>query len=96
MIRPFREKFVARIPDDMIPELAHGYVDSAIQKGKLSVIDGFFTFDRDDLVELKKYLNCNLPYQKPEEYVVKIPQAQPSQPQPQPAPKNETREKEEK
>ena len=40
LIRPFLEKFVSRIPDDMIPELAHGYVDSAIQKGKLSVIDG--------------------------------------------------------
>lgn len=98
MIRPFLERFVSRIPDDMIPELAHGYVDSAIQQGKLSIIDGFFTFDRDDLVELKKYLDCNLPYQKPEEYVVKVPQqlAQPSHPQPQPAPKNETREKEEK
>lgn len=32
MIRPFLERFVSRIPDDMIPELAHGYVDSAIQQ----------------------------------------------------------------
>ena len=106
LIRPFLEKFVSRIPDDMIPELAHGYVDSAIQQGKLSIIDGFITFDRNDLVELKKYLDCNLPYQKTEEYVVKVPQ-QPVQPSGQqtagsPHPqsgqqlKNDQREKEEK
>lgn len=68
------ENFISRIPDKMIPELAHGYVDSAIEQGKLSILDERFTFDRDDLVELKKYLECNLPYQKEEEYVVKVPQ----------------------
>lgn len=74
VIRPFLENFISRIPDKMIPELAHGYVDSAIEQGKLSILDERFTFDRDDLVELKKYLECNLPYQKEEEYVVKVPQ----------------------
>lgn len=77
VIRPFLENFISRIPDKMIPELAHGYVDSAIEQGKLSILDERFTFDRDDLVELKKYLDCNLPYQKEEEYVVKVPQQQP-------------------
>lgn len=107
VIRPFLERFISRIPDAMIPELAHSYVDSAIEKGKLSIIDERFTFEHDDLVELKKYLDCNLPYQKPEEYVVKVPQQQPVQPSGQqtagsPHPqsgqqlKNDQREKEEK
>lgn len=92
VIRPFLERFIARMPDDMIPELAHGYVDEAIKQGKISILDEHFTFEREDLVELKKYLDCNLPYQKKEEYVVKIPQPTP-QPQPAQSGKNESREK---
>ena len=61
----------------MIPQIAHEFVDSAIKNGKISILDEYFTFDRDDLVELKKYLDCNLPYQKEEEYVVKVPNEQP-------------------
>lgn len=94
-VRPFLERLVSKLPDEMIPEIAHGYVNSAIQAGGLSVLDNYFNFDRDDLVELKKYLDCNLPYQKPEEYIVKIPQSQP-QPQAQNGIRNEQKEKEEK
>lgn len=79
VIRPYLEKFVSKMPDELIPEIAHEYVDSAIQAGSLSILDNYFSFDRNDLVELKKYLDCNLPYQKPEEYVVKIPQTQTQQ-----------------
>lgn len=103
MVRPFLERFLSRIPDPMIPQIAHEYVDSAIKNGKISILDEYFTFDRNDLVELKKYLDCNLPYQREEEYVVKVPQEQPkpaeSAPHAQPAqqPKNDTvREREEK
>lgn len=96
MVRPFLEKFLSRIPDPMIPQIAHEYVDSAIKNGKISILDEYFTFDRNDLVELKKYLDCNLPYQREEEYVVKVPQEQPkpaeSAPHAQsaPQPKNDT------
>ena len=93
VIRPYLERLVSKMPDELIPEIAHGYVNSAIEAGSLSILDNYFSFDRNDLVELKKYLDCNLPYQKPEEYVVKIPQAQP---QTQDTPKNEHKEKEEK
>lgn len=96
VIRPFLERFVSRMPDEMIPQLAHEYVDSAIEKGGFALFDQRFTFDRNDLVELKKYLDCNLPYQKPEEYVVKIPQAQP-QPQAQGQQiKNDSKDKDDK
>lgn len=103
MVRPFLERFLSRIPDPMIPQIAHEYVDSAIKNGKISILDEYFTFDRNDLVELKKYLDCNLPYHREEEYVVKVPQEQPkpaeSAPHAQSAPqsKNDTvREREEK
>ena len=102
MVRPFLERFLSRIPDPMIPQIAHEYVDSAIKNGKISILDEYFTFDRDDLVELKKYLECNLPYQKEEEYVVKVPQqAKPAESapnaQPSTQPKSDNvREKEEK
>lgn len=102
MIRPFLERFLSKIPDPMIPQIANEYVDSAIKNGKISILDEYFTFDRDDLVELKKYLECNLPYQKEEEYVVKVPQqSKPAESAPHtqtsPQPKSDTvREKEEK
>lgn len=97
VIQPFLERYISSMPDAMIPRIAHEYVDAAIQKGELSILDSYFTFHKEDLVELKKYLDCNLPYQKPEEYVVKIPQSQ--QPQAQPngqQNKGEAKDKEEK
>lgn len=96
VIRPYLERIVSKMPDELIPEIAHGYVNSAIEAGSLSILDNYFNFDRNDLVELKKYLDCNLPYHKPEEYVVKVPQAQP-QPQAQGQQiKNDTKDKDDK
>lgn len=72
-IQPIIYSMVSKIPDNIIPAIAHNYVDEAIKKGSLPVLDGHFQFDKDDLIELKKYLNCNLPYETSEEYAVKIP-----------------------
>lgn len=73
VVRPFVTMLCSKIPDAVIPQVAHSYVDKAIQAGSLSVIDGKFTFEQEDLKELKRYLECNLPYQAQEDYVVKIP-----------------------
>lgn len=74
MMRPFIESAVSKIPDKMIPSIAHNYVDNAIAKGSLALFDERIVLEREDLVELKKYLDCNLPYSaSKEEYIVKIP-----------------------
>lgn len=58
------------VPDAMIPQLAHGIVDAALEKGSLSLFEGKVEFEREDLEELKRYLNYNLPYEAGENYQV--------------------------
>lgn len=58
------------IPDEYIPQMAHGIVDYALQTGELKFFGGNILFDRKDLDELKKYLDCNLPYTPIEQYKV--------------------------
>lgn len=66
------------IPDEYIPQMAHGIVDSAIQMGEYSILGGTVTFGPEDLKELKNYLIYNLPYVPKEHYkvITKQPQAE--------------------
>lgn len=70
-ILPKLEKF----PDEYIPAMAHGIVDSAINNGGLNFLGGNIIFDIEDLKELKKYLDCNLPYTQKEHYKVIKPES---------------------
>lgn len=72
MVQPMLEGYLKNVPDEAIPEIAHGVVDKALEKGELSFFEGKITFDREDLEELKKLLNYNLPIRKNEEYEVKV------------------------
>lgn len=60
--------FVAKLPDDLIPDIAHGFVDDAIKNG--GFVFGNVIFDTKDLTELKDLLDYNLPKSKTEEYEV--------------------------
>lgn len=73
VLRPFVESTISKLPDNAIPAIANNYVDEAIKKGSLPFFGGRITFDKEDLQELKKYLDCNLPYKTEEQYVVKLP-----------------------
>lgn len=75
LITPFILPKMDKIPDEYIPQMAHGIVDSAIQNGELSLLGGNITFELKDLQELKKYLDCNLPYSQKEHYQVIRPEA---------------------
>lgn len=72
MVQPMLEGYLKKVPDAAIPEIAHGIVDKALENGELSIFEGKITFDREDLEELKKLLNYNLPIRKNEEYEVKV------------------------
>ncbi len=63
------------IPDNAIPQLAHGIVDSASKMGGYKLLGGYITFSAEDIKELKRYLDCNLPYTPSERYQVKKPEA---------------------
>lgn len=62
---------IQNVPDDMIPTLAHSICDAQIRNGGLALFEGNVKFSVDDLKELKKLLNINLPNNnKIEQYTV--------------------------
>lgn len=72
IISPFLNGALSNINDRMIPEVAHNLVDKAIESGEpVSLFDGHVTIKQEDFIELKKYLDANLPYAKTEKYIVK-------------------------
>lgn len=60
--------FLSKVPDGMLPDMAHSVVDDAIKQGGFTV--GNIIFDAKDLQELKNLLNYNLPLEKTEDYTV--------------------------
>lgn len=70
LVKPMIKQYLSNVPDESIPAMAHGLVDKALENGGLSLMEGRLQFERDDLVELKKLLNWNLPLVKEEEYQV--------------------------
>lgn len=71
---------VARVPDAMIPDVAHSMVDDAIKNGGFVV--GNVIFDAADLQELKQLLEYNLPVEKTEKYEVLTSPPAPKEPEP--------------
>ena len=67
--RQLRLSVFSRI--EALPHVAHKFVDTAIANNGLSLFDGNVVFDRDDLVELKNYLDWNLPVGASPDYEVK-------------------------
>lgn len=68
---PLVENFLKALPDEALPDIAHKFVDSAIQNNDLTLFDGNVAFDKDDMVELKHYLEWNLPVGASPAYTVK-------------------------
>ena len=62
VIEPFLAQFIGNIPDPMIPSLAHSIIDKAIQNGGMAFGNGMIEFTMDDLTQIKRLLNANLPY----------------------------------
>lgn len=75
IIMPFIMRKLDKMPDEYIPQMAHGIVDSAISNGSLNLFGGYVKFSESDLKELKSYLDCNLPYTSTNLYKVIKPEA---------------------
>ena len=71
LVAPIIEAYLKNFPDEALPQVAHKFVDAAIANNGLSLFDGNVVFDRDDLVELKHYLEWNLPVGASPDYEVK-------------------------
>lgn len=70
IVQPMLNKYIASVPDEAIPTMAHSIVDKALADGKLELMEGKLIFDKDDLTELKNLLNYNLPLGQTEGYTV--------------------------
>ena len=71
IVTPMIERYLSSMPDGSIPVIAHKFVDAAIDNDGLTLFDGNVTFDKDDLTELKHYLEWNLPLDASPVYEVK-------------------------
>lgn len=61
ILRPVIHSMVKDLPDEMIPEAMHGIVRSALDNGRLDLLEGKVSFDRDDIGRLHHLLELNLP-----------------------------------
>ncbi|MDY5183642.1 MAG: hypothetical protein SPK35_08095 [Prevotella sp.] len=71
IVTPMIERYLSTMPDDSIPSVAHKFVDAALVNGSLSLFEGNVVFEKEDLDELKNYLNWNLPLGESPAYEVK-------------------------
>ena len=72
VVTPILNRYLSQIDDASIPQMAHEIVDDALKQGTLKFLDGKIEIEREDLEELKRYLDRNLPYNKEEVYEVKM------------------------
>lgn len=61
LLQPYLERQFSQIPDDVLPGLAHDIIAEAERIGKYTVMDGFLTFENEDIRELRQLLEKNLP-----------------------------------
>lgn len=71
--KPLIKNGLSNIPDEAIPEMAHNVVDAAINNGGLVLLEGKIELETSDLIELKKLLNCNLPFNGGGDYQIIMP-----------------------
>ena len=71
LIVPVIERYLQGMPDASLPSIAHSLVDAALINGSLSLFEGNVVFEKEDLEELKNYLNWNLPLGESPVYEVK-------------------------
>ena len=71
IVEPFLVSYLSKMPDDALPQMAHSVVDKAIANGGLSLFDGNVSFTEQDMRDLKKLLDYNLPVSEQEHYEVR-------------------------
>ena len=71
LVAPVIEGYLSKVDDASIPRMAHIVVDDAIKTGELRLFEGKIIIDRDDLRQLKRLLELNLPVAYEEEITIK-------------------------
>ena len=71
LVAPMIESYVSGLNDDAIPKMAHAVVDDALRYGELVLFEGRVVFEKEDLRQLKRLLELNLPYRPEEDIDIK-------------------------
>ena len=61
MIKPALLNALSGVSDEQVPAFAFGIVDTAIEQGCLELFDGNLKFNKEDLLQLRRLLELNLP-----------------------------------
>lgn len=71
IVTPMLNRYISQMDDASIPKMAHDIVDGALNQGGLKLMDGMIELELEDLEELKKLLEFNLPVKSEDVYEVK-------------------------
>ena len=71
VVEPIITNMISNYPDAELPRIAHDVVDAAIENGGMNLFEGNLSFDAEDLRQLKKLLDYNLPVSEASGYEVK-------------------------
>jgi hypothetical protein len=71
VIAPIISNYLSAVDDESIPKMAHSIVDNALKNGELVLLEGKVVFERQDLEQLKRLLELNLPYDPNEDIIIK-------------------------
>lgn len=71
IVAPIITNYLSQFDDAMLPKLAHSIVDGAIKNGELRLFEGKVVFEGNDLNELKRLLDLNLPYNPENDIIIK-------------------------
>ena len=71
IVVPVISNYLSQFDDSMLPKLVHSMVDDAIKNGELKLFEGKITFDGNDLHQLKRLLDLNIPYNPANDITIK-------------------------
>ena len=71
LLEPVITNMVSKYPDTDLPRIAHDIVDAAIENEGMNLFEGNLSFDAEDMRQLKKLLEYNMPVSDAQGYEVK-------------------------
>lgn len=70
IVEPLLANYLKGVPDELIPQVAHSFVENALKAGGLSLFEGKVEIESEDLEELRTLLRYNLPIKADNNYQV--------------------------
>ena len=71
LVAPIIERYLLNVPDGSIPRMVHSVVDDALKNGELRLFEGKVVFEKEDLMNLKRLLELNMPYSVEDDVTIK-------------------------